>query len=328
MQKFWKTAFVGLAAVSALLGGTARAAGEAWPTKPITFVVPFTPGGITDNTSRVLAKIVGDKLGQPVVVDNRPGAGGSIGVEAASRQAPDGYTMIYGTQGTQAANLALYKNIRYDPVKDFVPVHAMSETPLILVINPNRPFKTVPELIAYAKANPGKLNFGSAGPGTGTHLTAELFQVATGIKMTHVPYKGSSPALTDLMAGNLDLMFDYPVVVMPFVQAGKLKPLAMTGRARLSVMPEVPTVGELGFPRAESTAWSAVFVPAKTPPEVVKKLGDAIALAIVDPEMLQVTEKFGSVPLKDLRDARLGEFVKTEMVRWREVVQQSGARID
>jgi len=328
MQTFWKTAFVGLAAVSALLGGTARAAGEAWPTKPITFVVPFTPGGITDNTSRVLAKIVGDKLGQPVVVDNRPGAGGSIGVEAASRQAPDGYTMIYGTQGTQAANLALYKNIRYDPVKDFVPVHAMSETPLILVINPNRPFKTVPELIAYAKANPGKLNFGSAGPGTGTHLTAELFQVATGIKMTHVPYKGSSPALTDLMAGNLDLMFDYPVVVMPFVQAGKLKPLAMTGRARLSVMPEVPTVGELGFPRAESTAWSAVFVPAKTPPEVVKKLGDAIALAIVDPEMLQVTEKFGSVPLKDLRDARLGEFVKTEMVRWREVVQQSGARID
>ncbi|WP_431510094.1 Bug family tripartite tricarboxylate transporter substrate binding protein [Variovorax sp. DAIF25] len=328
MQKFWKTAFVGLAAVSALLGGTARAAGEAWPTKPITFVVPFTPGGITDNTSRVLAKIVGDKLGQPVVVDNRPGAGGSIGVEAASRQAPDGYTLIYGTQGTQAANLALYKNIRYDPVKDFVPVHAMSETPLILVINPNRPFKTVPELIAYAKANPGKLNFGSAGPGTGTHLTAELFQVATGIKMTHVPYKGSSPALTDLMAGNLDLMFDYPVVVMPFVQAGKLKPLAMTGRARLSVMPEVPTVGELGFPRAESSAWSAVFVPAKTPPEVVKKLGDAIALAIVDPEMLQVTEKFGSVPLKDLRDAKLGEFVKTEMVRWREVVQQSGARID
>ncbi|KPU97749.1 ABC transporter substrate-binding protein [Variovorax paradoxus] len=328
MQKFWKTAFVGLAAVSALLGGPARAAGEAWPAKPITFVVPFTPGGITDNTSRVLAKIVGDKLGQPVVVDNRPGAGGSIGVEAASRQAPDGYTMIYGTQGTQAANLALYKNIRYDPVKDFVPVHAMSETPLILVINPNRPFKTVPELIAYAKANPGKLNFGSAGPGTGTHLTAELFQVATGIKMTHVPYKGSSPALTDLMAGNLDLMFDYPVVVMPFVQAGKLKPLAMTGRARLSVMPEVPTVGELGFPRAESSAWSAVFVPAKTPPEVVKKLGDAIALAIVDPEMLQVTEKFGSVPLKDLRDAKLGEFVKTEMVRWREVVQQSGARID
>jgi tripartite-type tricarboxylate transporter receptor subunit TctC len=333
MDKFWKKALAGLCAAAATLAtlatlGAAHAAGETWPTRPITFVVPFTPGGITDNTSRVLAKIVGDKLGQPVVVDNRPGAGGSIGVEAASRQPPDGYTMIYGTQGTQAANLALYKNIRYDPVKDFVPVHAMSETPLILVVNPSRPFKTVPELIAYAKANPGKLNFGSAGPGTGTHLTAELFQVATGIKMTHVPYKGSSPALTDLMGGNLDLMFDYPVVVMPFVKAGKLKPLAVTGKTRLAIAPEIPSVSELGFPKAESTAWSAVFVPARTPPEIVKRLGDAIALAIADPEMQQVTEKFGSVPLKDLRDARLGEFVKSEMVRWREVVQESGARLE
>jgi tripartite-type tricarboxylate transporter receptor subunit TctC len=327
MDKFWKKALAGVCAAAAALGA-AHAAGEAWPTRPITFVVPFTPGGITDNTSRVLAKIVGEKLGQPVVVDNRPGAGGSIGVEAASRQPPDGYTMIYGTQGTQAANLALYKNIRYDPVKDFVPVHAMSETPLILVINPSRPYKTVPELIAYAKANPGKLNFGSAGPGTGTHLTAELFQVATGIKMTHVPYKGSSPALTDLMAGNLDLMFDYPVVVMPFVKAGKLKPLAVTGKTRLAIAREIPSVSELGFPKAESTAWSAVFVPAKTPPDIVKKLGDAIAQAIADPEMQQVTEKFGSVPLKDLRDAKLGEFVKSEMIRWREVVQESGAKLE
>jgi tripartite-type tricarboxylate transporter receptor subunit TctC len=327
MDKFWKRALAGLTAAAAMLGA-AHAAGEAWPTRPITFVVPFTPGGITDNTSRLLAKILGDKLGQPVVVDNRPGAGGSIGVEAASRQPPDGYTMIYGTQGTHAANLALYKNIRYDPVKDFVPVHAMSETPLVLVVNPQRPFKTVPELIAYAKANPGKLNFGSAGPGTGTHLTAELFQVATGIKMTHVPYKGSSPALTDLMSGNLDLMFDYPVVVLPFVKAGKLRPLAVTGKTRLAVAPELPSVGELGFPKAESSAWSAVFMPAKTPPEIVKRLGDAIAQAIAEPEMLQVTEKFGSVPLKDLRDARLGEFVKTEMVRWREVVQESGAKLE
>lgn len=330
MKTFWKTAFMGLSATCAVLGAgsSAHASGEPWPTKPITFVVPFTPGGITDNTSRLLAKILGDKLGQPVVVDNRPGAGGSIGVEAASRQPPDGYTMIYGTQGTQAANLALYKNLRYDPLKDFVPVHAMSETPLVLVINPNRPFKTVPELIAYAKANPGKLNFGSAGPGTGTHLTAELFQVATGTKMTHVPYKGSSPALNDLMAGSLDLMFDYPVVVMPLVQAHKLKPLALTGKTRLAVMPELPTMSELGFPRAESSAWSAVFLPARTPPEVARKLGDAIAQAIVEPEMLQVTEKFGSVPLKDLRDARLQEFVKSEIVRWRDVVQQSGAKLE
>lgn len=328
MNNFWKPALVGVVAVAAALGSVAQTAAEAWPTRPITFVVPFTPGGVTDNSARVLASILGPKLGQPVVVDNRPGAGGSVGVDSASRQPPDGYTMIYGTQGTHAANLALYKNIRYNPVKDFMPVHAMSETPLILVINPSRSFKTVPELIAYAKANPGKLNFGSAGPGTGTHLTAELFQMATGAKMTHVPYRGSAPALNDLLAGNVDLMFDYAAVVMPHLQAGKLKALAVTAKSRLTVLPDLPTVGELGFPRAESSAWSAVFLPAGAPPTIAKKLGDAIAEAIVHPEMLAVTEKFGSMPLKGMRDAKLGDFVKDEMVRWREVVERSGAKLD
>jgi len=208
-----------------------------------------------------------------------------------------------------------------------VPVYGLVETPLILVINPDRPFKTVPELIAYAKEHPGKLNFGSAGPGTGTHLTAELFQSAAGIKMTHVPYKGSSPALADLVSGQLDLMFDYPVVVQPFVNAGKLKPLVVTAKSRLSIIPQIPTVGEFGLPAAESSAWSAVFLPAKTPPEIVKKLGDALALVTADPEMKAVREKFGSTPL-NLRDADLGAFVKSEMVRWREVVRQSGASLE
>lgn len=311
----------------AMVAAAVNAAGD-WPTKPITFIVPFTPGGITDQTSRQLAKLLSAQLTQPVVVDNRPGAGGSIGVEAGARAAADGYTLIFGTQGTQAANLALYKSVRYDPVTDFVPVHGLSETPLILVINPSRPYKTVPELIAYAKANPGKLNFGSAGPGTGTHLTAELFQTAAGIKMTHVPYRGSSPALTDLMAGNVDLMFDYPAVVMPFIQGKKLNALAVTSKKRLGSAPDVPTVAELGLPTAESTAWSAVFVPAKTPPDIVKRLGDEIAKAIVDPEMLQSTERFGSIPQVGLRDEKLGAFVKSEMVRWRSVVQQSGAKLE
>jgi tripartite-type tricarboxylate transporter receptor subunit TctC len=313
--------------VGALALGSVQASGD-WPAKPITFIVPFTPGGITDQTSRQLAKLLSTQLGQPVVVDNRPGAGGSIGVEAGARAPADGYTLIFGTQGTQAANLALYKSVRYDPVTDFVPVHGLSETPLMLVINPSRPYKTVPELIAYAKANPGKLNFGSAGPGTGTHLTAELFQTAAGVKMTHVPYRGSSPALTDLMAGNVDLMFDYPAVVMPFIQGKKLTALAVTSKKRLASAPDVPTVGELGMPSAESTAWSAVFVPAKTPPEIVKRLGDEIAKAIVEPEMLQSTERFGSIPQVGLRDEKLGAFVKSEMVRWRAVVQQSGAKLD
>lgn len=328
MSKAWRKSLASAIAAVAVLTGSASAQGQTWPARPITFVVPFTPGGITDNTARVLAALLGSKLGQSVVVENKPGAGGSIGVDASSRLPADGYTMVYGTQGTHAANLALYNNIRYDPVKDFVPVHAMFETPLILVVNPSRSFKTVPELIAYAKSNPDKLNFGSAGAGTGTHLTAELFQMAAGVKMTHVPYKGSAPALNDLLAGNVDVMFDYAAVVMPHIQAGKLKALAVTGKSRLSVLPDLPTMGELGLPRAESSAWSAVFMPAGTPPAIVKKLGDAVAEAIIDPQMLAVTQKFGSVPLTGMRDAKLGEFVKTEVVRWREVVERSGAKLN
>lgn len=313
--------------VVSLMAGSLHAA-DPWPTRPVTFVVPFPPGGITDSTSRLLAKLLGTQLGQSVVVENKPGAGGTIGVASVARQPADGYTLIYGTQGTHAANLALYKNVPYDPVADFIPVHAVSETPLMLVINPNKPFKTMPELIAYAKANPGKINFGSAGAGTATHLTAELFQTAAGIKMTHVPYRGSAPALTDLMGGSLDVMFDYPAVVLPFIQSNKLNALAVTSKNRLASSPEVPAIGELGFPTAESTAWGAIFVPAKTPPAVVKRLGDELAKVIVDPEMIQSNEKFGSVPLTGVRDEKLGAFVKSEMVRWRKVVQQSGAKLD
>jgi tripartite-type tricarboxylate transporter receptor subunit TctC len=327
-----KTFLKALAAVSgALLLSTAvHAAGEAdgWPSRPLTFVVPFPPGGITDNTSRLLAQKLGDKLGQQVVVENRPGAGGSIGVEYAVRQPADGYTLIYGTQGTHAANLALYKNVRYDPVKDFTAVHGMSESPLILVINPNKPFKTVPELVAYAKQNPGKLNFGSAGAGTATHLTAELFQTTAGVKMTHVPYKGSSPALTDLIAGNLDLAFDYAAVVLPFVQSGKLKALAVTGKSRLGSAPDLPTIAELSYPGAESSAWGAMFVSSKTPAPIVKRLADAMAEVIVNPELLAATEKFGSVPMRGKRGEKLDAFVKSEMTRWREVVQSSGAKLE
>lgn len=313
-----------------LLAPAALAAGEAeaWPTKPLTFVVPFTPGGITDNTSRLLAQKLGEKLGQQVVVDNRPGAGGSIGVDSALRQPADGYTLIYGTQGTHAANLALYRNVRYDPIKDFTPVHGLSESPLVLVINPNRPFKTVPELVAYAKQNPGKLNFGSAGAGTGTHLTAELFQTTAGIKLTHVPYKGSSPAITDLIAGNLDLMFDYAAVVLPFVQSGKLKALAVTGKARLAGAPDLPTVAELGYPAAESSAWGVMFVASKTPEPIAKRLADAMADVIVNPDVLAATEKFGSVPMRGVRGEKLDAFVKSELTRWREVVQNSGAKLE
>ncbi len=304
------------------------AADAPWPDHPIKLIVPFTAGGVTDNTSRLLAKLLEPHLGQPVIVENRPGAGGSIGVEAAARQAPDGYTMVYGTQGTQGANLALYKKVGYDPVADFAPVHGISESPLVLVINPNRPFKSVPELIAYAKANPGKLNYGSAGAGTGTHLTAELFQDLTGTKMTHVAYKGSSPALTDLMAGSIDLMFDYPAIVLPLVSGKKLTALAVTAKTRLTTAPDVPAISEFGLAGAESSSWGAIFMPAKTPAAIVKKMGDAIEKAMVDPEMVRNNLKYGTIPMSGMRDQKLGDFVKTEMVRWRDLVQKTGATLD
>ena len=316
----------GVAAAVMSVAGAAAQAADTYPSRPITFVVPFTPGGITDNTARLLAQQLSARLGQQVVVDNRPGAGGSIGVEAAVRQPADGYTLIYGTQGTQAANLALYNNVRYDPITDFVPVHGMSFSPLVLVVNPSRPFNTVADVIAYAKANPGKLNFGSAGPGTATHLTGELFQSVTGTKMTHVPYKGSSPAVTDLIGGNLDLMFDYGPVVMPFVESGKLRALAVTSKTRLTSAPDVPTIAEAGFPASESAAWSAVFVAKGTPAPIVDRLADAVAASIEAPEVLAATEKYGSVPMRGMRERKLGEFVKTEMVRWRELVERSGAK--
>lgn len=315
-------------ALGSLAFGAVQAADAQWPDHPIKLIVPFTPGGVTDNTSRLLAKLLEPHVGQPVIVENRPGAGGSIGVEAAARQAPDGYTMVYGTQGTQGANLALYKNVGYDPVADFVPVHGISESPLVLVINPNRPFKSVPELIAYAKANPGKLNYGSAGAGTGTHLTAEMFQVATGIKMTHIPYKGSSPALTDLMAGSIDLMFDYPAIVLPLVNGKKLTALAVTAKKRLTSAPDLPVISEFGLTGAESSSWGAVFMPAKTPPAIVKKMADAIEKAMVEPEMVKNNQKYGSIPMTGMHDQKLGDFVKTEMVRWRDLVQKSGASLE
>ena len=314
-----------LAAAGVMPGAGAQDA--PWPNRAMTYIIPFTPGGITDQSGRLLAKLLSPRLGQSVVVENRPGAGGSVGVEYGARRPPDGYTMIYGTSGTHAANLALYKNLKYDPIKDFEAVIGMSVTPLLLVINPNRPYGTVPELIAYAKANPGKLNFATSGAGTGVHLTAEVFQMATGTKMMHVPYKGSAPALTDLVAGQVDLMFDYASVVLPMVQSGKLKALATTARKRLEVFPNVPTVAELGFPNAESSAWSGVFMPAKTPPDIVRRLGDLCAEAMAEPEFRQLIARSGGVPL-ELREAKLAAFVKSEFDRWSEVIRVSGAKLD
>ena len=216
----------------------ARASAEEFPNRPITWVVPFAPGGITDTTSRIVAEEMSKTLGQSVLIDNRGGGGGTVGTEQVARAKPDGYTMIYGTQGTMAANVTLRKNLPYDPLTSFLPVHLVGESPNLFVAYHDAPYNSVPEFIAYAKQNPGKVTFSSSGVGTATHLVAELFKTVAGIEMLHVPYQGSAPALNDMIAGRVDVMFDYPVSVGPHVEAGKLKVLATTAPERLRAFPE------------------------------------------------------------------------------------------
>jgi len=301
--------------------------GNTWPAKPITWVVPFPPGGITDTTSRQIAKRVSELLGQTIVVENRPGAGGNLGTESVVRAAPDGYTVLYGTQGTMAANLALYPNLKFDPLRDFVPVQALFASPTVLVVETSRPFNSVAELIRFAKANPSKLNYGSAGSGTATHLTGELFQSETGTQMSHIPYKGSSPALQDLVGGRLDLMFDYTSILMPHIKSGRLRPLAVMSRDRVASLESVPTIVEAGIPGAVSTAWSGIMMPAGTPVDIVTRFADAVRTALNDPAISGPFVASGSIPMPDVRLASFREFILTEQGKWAAVVKKSGATL-
>ena len=324
-----RTALFGSLAAPLLapVAGAARA-DEAWPTRPVTWIVPFTPGGITDTTSRLVAQRLATRFGQPVVVENRPGAGGSVGTEAAARATPDGHTILYGTQGTMAANPALYRTLRYDALRDFVPVHGLTSTPNLLVCNPQRPYRTVAELVAYARAHPGEVNFGSAGIGTATHLTAELFMSVTGTRMTHVPYAGSARSLNDLVAGTVDIMFDYPVSAGPFLRDGKLRGLAVTSTTRLEQLPDVPTIVEAGVPDAVAGSWSGVFVPARTPDRVVERLAEGVAAALTDPQVRQALTNSGSTPLNGMHGERFRRFVAEEVERWRSIIERAGLRVN
>ena len=315
-------------AAASLVTMHAPAGAQTYPTRQITWVVPFTPGGVTDTTSRAISKKMGEVLGQTFVVENRPGVGGSLATEQVAKATPDGYTVLYGTSGTMAANLALYKNLKYEPLKDFIPVHGMFMSPTVLVVEASRPYKTMAELIDFARANPGVLNYGSAGPGTGTHLTSEMVQTKTGTKMTHVPYKGSMPALQDLLGGRLDLMYDYTVTLLPHIKSGRLRALAVMGPKRLPALPDVPTIGEAGFPGLESSSWSGIVVPAGTPEAVVKKLAQAMNAALTDPAVVTPFEQIGSQPLVGYDDVKFKAFIADEIRKWAEVVRVSGATLN
>jgi len=299
----------------------------AYPTKPIRLVVPFPPGGATDILAREVAKHLTDAWGQSVVVDNRPGAGGNIGSELVARSAPDGYTLEMGTVGTHAINASLYSKMPYDHVKDFVPVILVAGVPNVLEVNPSVPVNSVQELIAYAKANPGKLNFASSGSGTSIHLSGELFKVMAGVQMTHVPYKGSAPALSDLLGGQVQLMFDNLPPSLPQIKAGKLRALAVTSSTRAPALPDVPTVAEAGLPGFEASSWFGVLAPAGTPPAIVAKLNAEIAKWLTTPEAKEKLANVGA-NIASGTPEDFARHIQAETAKWAKVVKESGAKVD
>lgn len=316
-----------LAAVGAasMVAGAAHA--QSWPAKPITIVVPFPPGGTTDIVARRIGQAISAELGQPVIVDNKPGAGGNIGAQLVAHAPADGYTLLMGTVGTHAINQSLYKKLGFDPQKDFAPISRVANVPNVLVVNTALRFNNVAELIAYAKAHPKKLSFASSGNGTSIHLAGEMFRSMAEVDMVHVPYKGSAPALTDLIAGATDLMFDNLPSSMPFIRAGKLRALAVTSVKRSSELPKVPTVAESGVPGFDAESWFGLFAPAGTPASVVTRVADAIKKAKADTGVNKAFTEQGAEPVAETPE-QFGAFIKSEAVKWAKVVKASGATLD
>jgi tripartite-type tricarboxylate transporter receptor subunit TctC len=297
--------------------------GQAYPSRPLRLVVPFPPGGSTDILARALGQKLSEELAQPVVIDNRPGAGGSIGAEAAAKAAPDGYTLMMGHLGTLAVNVGIYKHLPYDPVKSFAPVCLMAIVPSVLVVNPSLPVKSVAELIDYGKKNPGKLTYGSAGSGSTSHLTTEYFKLAAGLDVLHVPYKGVGPMLTDLVSGQLSMGLNGAPAVMPFVNSGRLRALAVSSLVRLPSLPNVPTLNESGLTGFEANGWYGIVAPAGTPGGILRKLNSDIRRAMGTPELRARLDAEGAIPAGGMPE-EFGAFIASEIVRWGAVLKRAG----
>ncbi len=320
--------FIG--AATATLAGLAwggNALAQAYPTRPVRLVVPFPAGGPTDIVARPLAQLLGDALGQQMLVDNRGGAGGSIGADAVAKAAPDGYTLLVGTVGTHAINQALYRKLPYDPKADFTPIALIAMAPVALVVHPGTPYQSVAELIAAAKREPGTVPFGSAGNGTPGHLTGEMFAKAAGITLKHVPYKGSAPAITDLLGGQIPVMFDPVQSVLQHVRGGKLRALAISSKGRAPVLPQVPTLAESGLAGFEATAWWALFAPAQLPAPVTDKLATEanriIQTAGFRDKLVEIGVQTGA-----MTPQAFTAFQRQEMDKWGRAVKDSGVTLD
>jgi len=299
---------------------------QTYPDHPLRLVVPFATGGTSDILARFVAPPLWQALGQPVVVDNRPGAGSNVGNEIVAKAAPDGYTLLMATPAL-ASNQALYGKLNYDPVAGFAPVTLVAEIPIALVVHPSMPTKTVKELIALAKAQPDKLNFGSSGNGGIGHLVGEMFKSATGVKMVHVPYKGNGPALIDLMSGVLNLTFTDIAGGMPYIKAGKMRPLAITTKRRNTQLPAVPTMIEAGVPGFEASTWFAVFATGGTPQPVINRLNTEIVKSLQSPDMREKLINLGCDVVGN-KPEELAAFFRNEMAKWSKVIKESGAKID
>ena len=318
--------WIGLACAVACVAASGLAMAQDYPNKPVKLVVPYPPGGPTDIVARVVAQKLQEQMGQPFVIDNKPGAGANTGAEAVARSTPDGYTLLVAPTA-HAINPSLFSKLSYQLLKDLAPVSQLTSGPLVIVANPALPAQNIQELIALAKGKSGGLNFGSSGNGQSTHLSAELFSAMAGIKMSHVPYKGSAPALTDVMAGQTDLMFDTMLSAMPHVKAGKLKAVAITSSQRSPVAPHLPTVAESGLPGYEAIAWNGLLAPAGTPKEVVARLNAELKKVLENPDVRQRFEAQGFAASWN-SPATFGSFLQAEVDKWAKVVQVSGAKID
>jgi len=314
-----------VASLTLAVGLTPNAA-SAYPTRPVTLVLGFAPGGPSDVMARVFSRKLEQVLGQPVVIENRSGAGGNIAGESVARATPDGYTILLANSGILAANAQLYKRTGFDAERDFAPITRVGAQANVLVINPAIPAKTLGEFIAYAKANPGKVSFASGGHGSSPHLAGELLKAEAKINLVHVPYKGTGPALQDVVAGHVQMMFSAVSPSKPLMESGKVRGLAVSTLKRTALLPDMPSVAEAAIPGFEATAWHALVAPAKTPPEALATLHKAMMVTLKDPEVAQALTKLG-LDIMPTTPEELAAYIKAEIPKWAKIIQASGAKL-
>jgi tripartite-type tricarboxylate transporter receptor subunit TctC len=312
---------------SLLFAATTGVFAQAYPTKPIRFIVPFPPGGSADILARAIGQKAGEGLAQPLVVDNRPGAGTAIGAEALAKSPPDGYSIMIGTVSSHAINPALNPKLPYDPLRDFTPISLVATIPFAMIVHPSVPAKSVQEFVALARAKPGSLNYSSAGNGTSNHLAGELLKSMAGIDIVHIPYKGSAPALNDLLAGQVSLMFDLVLTAAPHIKSGAVRGLAVTSAKRSSALPDLPTVAESGVPGYEVSAWFGIFAPAGVSQPVVQRLNAEFIKALEQPDLRQRLASQGAEPLSST-PSEFSAYLRSEIDKWAKVVKASGMKVD